>query len=538
MNKILLLLLTLSVLFLTSCAKQNQKNTGSSSTAAMDSTVADLARVVESSELAVRGFGIVAGLFGTGSAECPVELRQELEKFIWQQIPQAGAISPRRFIESLDTAVVEVVGVIPAMALAGQNFDIVLRPLSQTQTTSLSGGHLYTTDLKEMSRYTQFNQFANTIARAQGPVFAVPNSASTPASWYVLGGGYPITNTNISLLLNTPDFLAAGAIRNRINERFGLKTANAVSAGEILISIPPAYQTDKLRFLSLIRQLYLAEQPALKSKRIEMLVGQLQTLPEKFIAEVSLEAIGRPALDGLSPLLKSDDAAVRFHTARCMANIGDSRPLGVLREFVFDPQSPYRADAIRTIGHAMRLSDAEPILLRAMGLEEIELRVIAYETALATRSTHISRTLVAGSFYVDRILCGGPKVVYTMQKDRPGIVVFGSPVRCTDNVFMQSDDGQITLNARVGDKFLSVSRNHPGRPRVIGPLASGFELTQMVRSLGESPEIKQGSTALPGLALSYSQIIELIEKMCKNEVLNAAYYPGTLTDAGKLLQNL
>lgn len=539
MKNILLLLLAPVVFFLTSCASSQQQNAASSpSNAVMDSTVADLARVVESPALPVRGFGIVAGLFGTGSAECPVELRQELEKFIWQQIPQAGAISPRRFIESLDTAVVEVVGVIPAMASAGQSFDIIVRPLSQTQTTSLSGGHLYTTDLKEMSRYTQFNQFANTIARAQGPIYTDRNAQPGQPAWYVLGGGYPITNTNISLLLNAPDFLAAGTIRNRINERFGLKTANAISAGELLITIPAAYQYDKLRFLSLIYQLYLAEQPALKSKRIETMVGQLQTASDKFIAEVSLEAIGRPALDQLSPLLKSEDAAVRFHAARCMANIGDARPLGVLREFIFDPQSPYRAEAIQTVGRAMRLSDAEPILLRAMALEDMKLRIIAYETALAAKSSHISRTLIAGSFYVDRVLCGGDKVVYVMRKDRPGIVIFGSPVRCSDNIFMKSDDEQITLNARPGDKFLSVSRNHPSRPRVIGPLASGFELTQIIRTLGESPEVQQGSTALPGLALSYSQIIELIEKMCKNGVLNASFLQGELTEAGKLMQNL
>jgi len=538
MKNILILLLAVAAFFLTSCAApQQQKTADSPSNAVMDSTVDDLARVIQSPELPVRGFGIVAGLFGTGSSECPVELRPELEKFIWQQVPQAGAISPRRFIESLDTAVVEVIGVIPAMASAGQSFDIIVRPLSETQTTSLSGGYLYTTDLKEMSRYTQFNQFANTIARAQGPIFTDRNAQPGQPAWYVLGGGYPIANSNISLLLNKPDFLAAGTIRNRINERFGLKTANAVSAGEILITIPAAYQYDKLRFLSIIRRLYLAEQSALKSKRIQTLIGQLQTESDKFTAEVSLEAIGRPALDELAPLLKSDDAAVRFHAARCMANIGDTRPLGVLREFIFDPQSPYRAEAIQTVGRTMRLSDAEPILLRALGLDDMNLRIIAYETAAAAKSVHISRTLIAGSFYVDRVLCGGDKVVYAMRKDRPGIVIFGSPVRCSDNLFIKSDDEQVTLNARPGDKFLSVSRKHPARPRVIGPLASGFELTQIVRTLGEPPEVKQGSTALPGLALSYNQIIELIEKMCKNGVLNASFVQGELTKAGTLMQN-
>ena len=157
---------------LTSCASSPKQTPQQPPQANLDNAIADLARVVESPAVAVRGYGIVAGLYGTGSAECPPDLRQELEKYIWQQLPQAGTINPRRFIESLDTAVVEVFGVIPPMAAAGQGFDIVVRPLSGTQTTSLSGGHLYTTDLKEMSSFTQFNQYSKTIARAQGPIFA------------------------------------------------------------------------------------------------------------------------------------------------------------------------------------------------------------------------------------------------------------------------------------------------------------------------------------------------------------------------------
>jgi hypothetical protein len=435
----------------------------------------------------------------------------------------------------LDTAVVEVLGVIPAMANTGQSFDVLVRPLAQTQTTSLSGGFLYTTDLKEMSRFTQFNQFAKTVARAQGQIFTDRNAVAGQPSWYVLGGGYPISNVNISLILNKPDFLAAGAIRNRINERFGPKTANAISAGEVLIVIPETYRNEKNRYLDLVRRLYLTEQSDLKAKRIASLIEELKTAPDKYSAEVSLEAIGRTALDDLAVLLKSDDPAVRFHAARCMANIGDSRPLDVLREFVFDPQSPYRADAMRTIGQRFKRDDSDPIFLRALGLDDMEMRIVAYESALAAKSMHIKRMLVAGDFFVDRILCDGSKVVYAMRKERPGIVIFGSPVRASDNIFMKSDDGQVTINARSGDKYMAISRNHPGRPRVVGPLSSGYELTQIIRAMGESPEVKQGSMAMPGLALSYSQIVEIVEKMCKNGVLDAAFYQSELSDAAKVL---
>ena len=535
MKKILFFLNLAAVGLLTSCATPPEATPPAP--AGFDTTIANLARVVESPAVAVRGYGIVAGLYGTGSAECPPELRGELEKYIWQQLPQAGTINPRRFIESLDTAVVEVLGVIPPMAAAGQGFDIIVRPLSGTQTTSLNGGHLYTTDLKEMSRFTQFNQYAKTVARAQGPIFTDRSSVSDTPSWFVLGGGYPLSDVTISLMLNPPDYLAAGAIRNRINERFGPKASNAVSAGEVLLFIPEAYRHDKPRFSAMIRQLYLADQAVLRQRHIDTLIGQLKTAEDKFIAEISLEAIGKLAVDDLSPLLKSEDAAVRFHAARCLSNIGDGRSLPVLREFVFDPQSPYRRDAIRTIGRNARLSDAEPILLRALSEDSMELRLAAYETALAAKSASIQRTLVAKDFYVDRVLCDGPKVIYALRKDRPGVILFGSPLRCKDNIFLRSDDGEVTLNARPGDKHIAVSRTHPGRPRIVGPLASGFEITQLIRALAESPEQQQGTTALPGLALPYCQIIQVLEKLCKTEAVDARYEQSPLTTAGDAFQN-
>ena len=536
MKKILFFLSVAAVVFLASC--ETPPATTPPAPANLDNTIADLARVVESPAVAVRGYGIVAGLYGTGSAECPPELRDELEKYIWQQLPEAGTINPRRFIESLDTAVVEVLGVIPPMAAAGQGFDIVVRPLSGTQTTSLRGGHLYTTDLKEMSRVTQFNQYTKTIARAQGPIFTDRGTEGDKPGWYVLGGGYSLSDVPISLMLNQPDFLAAGAIRNRINERFGPKASNAASAGEVLLFIPDAYRNDKARFSAMIRQLYLSGQDDLRERRIDTLIEQLKTAEDKFIAEISLEAIGKLALEELAPLLKSEDAVVRFHAARCMSNIGDGRALPVLREFVFDPQSPYRGDAIRAIGRNARLSDAEPVLLRALSEDSMELRLAAYETALTAKSASIQRSLVAKDFYVDRVLCDGPKVVYAMRQDRPGIVIFGSPLRCSDNLFLRSDDGEVTLNARPGDKHIAVSRTHPGRPRVVGPLASGFELSQLIHALAESPEQQQGTTTLPGLALPYCQIIDVLEKMCKTKALDARYESGPLTTAGSVFQNL
>ncbi|MFZ9024623.1 MAG: hypothetical protein ACO3BO_07730, partial [Anaerohalosphaeraceae bacterium] len=79
-------------------------------------TIGSVAKYYATEATPVRGIGIVACLAGTGSSECPPEIRAELEKYIWQQVPEAGSVNPRLVIESQDTAVVEITGIIPALS--------------------------------------------------------------------------------------------------------------------------------------------------------------------------------------------------------------------------------------------------------------------------------------------------------------------------------------------------------------------------------------------------------------------------------------
>ena len=248
-------------------------------------TIGDVARIYYYDDIPVRGIGIVAGLHGTGSSECPPAVRENLEKFIWKQIPVTNAINARAFIESTNTAVVEVFGVIPALSSDRDTFDVAVRPLSSSQTTSLDGGHLYATELKELSRLAnleQFTMFSKTLATVEGPIFSneLSSSDGNKDLWYVLGGGRSVQSTVIRVLLNRPDFLTANAIRNRINERFKAATAVPVSEREINLHVPVNYLDRKERFLEMVRSLQLGDNPALKQYHINELIQRLLGEPD------------------------------------------------------------------------------------------------------------------------------------------------------------------------------------------------------------------------------------------------------------------
>ena len=504
----------------------------------LNTTVGTLVQLLQYNAVPVRGFGVVAGLNGTGSAECPPALRAELERYIRQQLPKTDDLNPRKFLDSSDTAVVEINGVIPALARQGQTFDVQVTPISRTQTTSLDGGYLYTALLKERSIYMRYDQYARTFATAQGQLFRDTIDTQNSASWYLLGGGIVQNEVQLTMALYQPNFRAANAIRNRINERFGSGVAQAISAAEVRITIPPRFQHQKDRFIRMLQLLYLSDDSALRQQYIEKLLQELQNPANATNAEIGLESIGKSVIDSLYPLLSSQNQDLRFHVARCMLNIGDDRALPVLEPFCKNTTSPYCLPAIEAVGQATKPRKAEPILLRAVESVDLKVRLAAYNQLDLMKSPSISRNLVADSFLIDRVFCGGPPMIYVYRSEFPKIVLFASPIQCSPDIFLLSDDGNVTLNAKPGDKYVSISRKHPSRPRVIGPIHAGRELSMLIRAMGENADLKRYPGVQPGLSLPYQDIIRILKKMSDSGAVQAGFQQGPMSDAGAFLENL
>lgn len=504
----------------------------------LDTTVGEMGEFFQLSAVAVKGYGIVAGLPGTGSSECPPDLRKALVKLILQETGGAK-INPEEFINSLDTAVVEIYGMIPPVAFAGDRFDLKVISLSRTQTTSLAGGTLYTAELKEMSRLVSLDVYTTTLAKGAGPVFINNlDGDKDRTSGYVLGGGTVMEGVRLAIGLYKPGFLASAAVRNRINERFGPKTARAVNPGEIEFTIPEKYSDRKEQFLSMLQLLYLSGDSALQSRRIDMLVGKLSSESNKADAEYALEAIGRPALDKLVGLLASNDDAVLFHTARCMLSIGDDRALVPLARLARAVDSPLRVGAIKAIGLNAKRNSAIPILTRLLDDSNFEVKFAAYQQLRRLRDLSMSRTLVGNKFFIDHVMVRGPKTVHVSREGVPRIVLFGAPIRCKENIFLESDNKDIVINARPGEKYVSVMRQLPNRPRLVGPLRAGYELSDIIQALCGDPDIESMPGTRRGLGVSYSDIIPLLSKMCDTGTVKADFVSGDMTTAGSFLKDI
>ncbi|MCG8509843.1 MAG: flagellar basal body P-ring protein FlgI, partial [Rhodospirillales bacterium] len=194
---------------------------------------------------------------GTGSREVPSYISEYMVNYVgkqgvgnsrYQALPN---VSPRRWLENMDTAVVEVMGLVPAGATPGTRFDVLVNALPQTQTTSLAGGTLWTTDLS-IGQPRDAVRLFDSWGKAYGPIYTNPFDEKTPQQeqldylrkGVIVAGGQVTRRRRIRLVLNQASWFRSRAIADRINERFPvdatekIKTANAQTDVMIELAIP------------------------------------------------------------------------------------------------------------------------------------------------------------------------------------------------------------------------------------------------------------------------------------------------------------
>ncbi len=496
----------------------------------LGTTIGSSGKIIYPESISVEGYGLVGGLRGTGSLECPPQIRTYLIQYIMAQLPAETMSKAESLINSSNTAVVLVEGVIPIQDAKSQYFDVRVTALPGTQTTSLEGGWLYKTELKIKG---SFGITTGILADAEGPVFTdkISTSGIDKRAGYILAGGKGLTEYNIRLALGKPDFELTNNIRNQLNERFGRDIARAILPGRIEIKVPAVYKDHKKRFISIVRAMYLTEAPGITEKRINHHVGELALTPEREESEIALEAIGNQSLVELAALLNASDEHVRLRAGRCMLNLGSNEGLQVLRQIAMDRRSAYRIEAMESITAAARPNDAAYILRILLRDDDFNIRLAAYEQLRKLDDVTIAREAIDRSFYLEQIVRAEQKVIYVSRSGQPRIVLFGAPIYCNRGIFIQSPDGEIIINAPLDQETISIIRTHPKRPNVVAQMKSSFELGGFIRTLCTEPVI-ESEKGRGGLGVSYADMIALLKQMCDKGAVNAEFRAGPMPKIG------
>jgi hypothetical protein len=507
---------------------KTSRNKSAADNNGLEDTVGMYAEIFASDPIPVSGYALVGGLNGTGSSECPAQIRTYLQKYILQRM-SGTKISVEELLRSKDTAVVLVEGMIPSAALKNQKFDIRVSALPGGQATSLEGGWLYGADLVEAH---QVGQSIKPLATVEGPVFidSMSSDSQDHRVGYVLGGGTVVEEYKVNLSLRLPDYRIASQIRNRIDERFGFETALALAPGTIELRIPTKYYESKRRFIQLVRAIYLVEVPEFKEKRIMTNIEKLADSNDKNAGEIALEAIGNASLPKLAALINSSDPEVRFRSARCMFNLGDPRGRELLWAIATDKGSSYRLEAIEAIVNTAAEQGITSMLRSLLRDDDLAIRLIAYDTLVRFKDAAVNRRAIAGSFYLDQITQAGKPAILVSRHEQPRVALLNAPIYCRDNIFIETPDKSITINVPAGEKNATIIRKHPRRPDTIIHLKSSLDLADIIEKLCREPMTPTAQGG-PGLGVPYSTLVGLLNKMVESGAVQAEFYAGPLPKA-------
>ncbi len=203
----------------------------------------------------LQGFGLVAGLRGTGDGKATLFTVKSLAN----ALQKMGIVVDPNRITIRNVAAVWVVAKVPPYAKAGMRFDVTVSSIGDAR--SLEGGTLLLTPLRGPDGKIYALAQGQVIvggyeARGRGArqVKNVPTVGRIP-NGAILERDLPFTldSREININLDFPDFTTAKAVQDAINERFGRKIAKAIDSATVRVTIPEEY--DPVDFLAIVENL-------------------------------------------------------------------------------------------------------------------------------------------------------------------------------------------------------------------------------------------------------------------------------------------
>jgi flagellar basal body P-ring protein FlgI len=500
-------------------------------------TVGDLSFVVSRGEMHVEGVGLVVGLDNTGVNAPPSWYRKQLI----DEMSKAGVEKAEKLLDNRQVSMVIVKLTIPIGVSPKDRLDVQVEVPPACGTTSLAGGYLLMTRLREVMHAGGSPKGGPEMALAQGPVMiGTPAKPKDPKVGRVLGGGKAKKDYPFTLVINEN----RGSVRTSkmletvVNERFhqtdeghqkGAATAKTPTYLEL--KVPTLYHQNQQHFFRVVQFLQMIDSPELRIRRIAAWSKELADPKTTGAAAMKLEGIGPTAIEPLQAALKNPNSQVRFFCAEALAYLNDVSGVDALGEAVIN-EPKFRAYALAALA-ALDQPAAHLKLRKLMDEPNIEVRYGAFNAlrtadpldpflgfvrvldapkrddddvvddssdsmavAIATAHRH-SRSAPEEPFALYVVDSEGPPLVHVSRTRRSEIVVFGRQQKLLPPIVLGT--GAILLNAAENDDRIEVSKIVPSR--------FGDADTKMRTTLDLGDVVR--TTA--NLGASYPEIVTILE---------------------------
>jgi len=205
------------------------------------------------------GYGLVIGLDGSGDKAGTDFTVQSLANML----EKMGIRVSAQDVKVKNVAAVMVNATLPPFARIGKKIDVIVSSIGDAKT--LQGGTLLLTHLKGVD--------GKIYALAQGPIsvggFRIGGAAgggvgkNHPTVGRISGGAtvereIPLLlkdRTELTILLNNPDFITAIRVAESINSEMGENIAKPIDSGTITIRIPDSFQDSVVPLLARVEGL-------------------------------------------------------------------------------------------------------------------------------------------------------------------------------------------------------------------------------------------------------------------------------------------
>lgn len=529
-------------------------------------TVGAEAALSGTAPILVSGLGLVVGLAGTGGGPYPASVQGTMERELGRRGigvataadggPFAGQ-SPKTVLSRSDVAVVIVEAAMIQGLPEGARFDVVVRAVPGSSTTSLEGGTLWTTDLRLGQATTADGPRTSVAASARGPIFINPfaergSSDVVRTAGRVLLGGTAIAGPPMQLRLESESFALARAMTDAINARFPAEpsqrgqTATGRSGSVIEVRMPPSFGQRPEAFVQTL--LAVRTNAAFSTESARQYVQALET-NEALADEIAwcLIAIGRPAIVHLEPGYQIEKITPRMAALRAGAELGDPRAGPYLRAIAMntDVATNVRAEAARLMGR-VPLDGASREALGQLSIDpNLTVRVAAYESMLQLRDPRVTALNTGGKFDLHVVETPGETaraankesaskgLIYVTQQGRPRVVIFGRELEVVRPMLAGMFDDRLMLAGDPGDSQLRyLWRGLPGQTVADAPEISSIgrptqrgeitpRLANLLATLSRDPSPERAGELSFGL--SYSQVATVAYQLHKQGAVSAAF---------------
>jgi len=489
--------------------------------------IGDVAHPYGLGYMKVESIALATGLAGTGEDPAPSPQRAAL----LAEMNRREVDQPNRVLASPDTSLVIVRGFLRPGIQAGDRFDVEVRTISQSDTTSLRNGWLMENYMTELAVLGAKIRKGHVMATSSGDVLVDPSADAkkTPAlaiRGRVLGGGVALKSRSMGLVIDTEkqSVRLSQQLGKAINSRFhtyidGHQAGIATPKTDefIELKIHPRYKDNVGRLMRVLRSLAIKEIPAARQARLMLLENQLLDPLTTAVAAVRLEAIGDDqAIEILKKGLLSEDPEIRFYAAEALAYLDVTEAAEPLGQAARD-EPALRINALAALS-AMDDAAAYEALRDLLDTKSAETRYGAFR-ALWTMSPNdplVHGEMLGNQFSYHILDVKGPPMIHVTRSHRAEVVLFGK-----EHAFqlpLVADAGKYILVNGLSGAQITISRFHVGEPtqqRIV------------------STDVDEVIRAIVDLGGSYPDVVQLLQQAKESGSLASRFRVDALPEAGR-----